>query len=261
MPINASPEYWKAVKKFENAKGIDEKIKTAERVVSECPNHKGAENLRARWKRKLSKLKKQKKSKKGGGKKTGIQKEGEAQVCLIGLPNSGKSTLLKRITDAEPKIADYPYTTQKPKIGAMDYKGVKVQIVEIPATMQEEWMSIAHSADENVLVYRNKQDKKRIEKIKEKYALSNIIFLKSDEDDIKDKIWNELGLIIAYTKDGKETSPMALPEGSTVEDFARKIHKDFVKNFRFARLFRNGMEKQVGKDYEVKDGDKIELHT
>ena len=59
-----------------------------------------------------------------------------ADIGIIGMPNSGKSSLLSALTSARPKIANYPFTTINPNLGVATYNNKEVTLADIPGLIE-----------------------------------------------------------------------------------------------------------------------------
>ncbi|MBI2545352.1 MAG: 50S ribosome-binding GTPase [Candidatus Aenigmarchaeota archaeon] len=294
MPINAGQEYFVAEKKYSDARTNEEKIKALEEMIRALPKHKGTHNVLADLKKRLSKLKKESAVSKRKSSKPSfiIRKEGSAQICIIGMTKSGKSSLLNSLTNAKAQVAEYPYTTKKPQVGMMYYKDIQFQMIEIPSTFNSEFMSLLYSCDLIVMMMDAMQNpmkqKEEILKILKKNKLDNkdMVFVKNKSkvcgldpkevcmdtksgigiDELKERMWEELKMIRIYTK--SPNKPKAIPaigmlKNSTVKDLTKEIHKDLLKDFKFAKIFNSTKYsgKKVGLEYKLQDNDVVEIHS
>ena len=330
MPANLPPEYFDAEKRFRQASTPSEKVIALEELIATIPKHKGTDKLRGDLRRKLSQLKKEaetlRRSKKGGkGDLYVIQREGAAQIALVGFPNSGKSAILASLTKATPVIAEYPVSTVTPLPGMMPYEDIQIQLVDLPPIGNEStdgWVSgILRIADALLLVLDNTDDLEtqaellieqlsrwRIYIIKsqflesgtsigvlkrallvankndQSYTENNFVRLKEhyghicpcilvsalkkeNLEELKRAIFDVSGIIRVYSKPpGKEpdlSTPFTIPSGSTVLYLAESIHKDFIPNLKYARIWGSARfgGQRVEKNYILKDRDIVEIHT
>jgi ribosome-interacting GTPase 1 len=142
MPANLPAEAKQKYREASLARRPEEKIQKLQEFLSLFPKHKGTENLRAQVKRKISLLKQEieeKKQKRTGvatGPKVFVEKEGDAQIVLLGPTNVGRSSLLSLLTNSKVEISSYPYTTTELTPGMFNYQDLQLQMVEAPALME-----------------------------------------------------------------------------------------------------------------------------
>jgi len=135
MPANLPPEYQKAEAVYRSASGPEEKIEALQEMLRVIPHHKGTDKLIAQHRKKLSQLRDETQRRTATSRKgtrVHVPKEGAAQVALVGMPNAGKSNLVRNLTRATPEVAAYPYTTLMPTPGMMPYLNIWIQLVDTP---------------------------------------------------------------------------------------------------------------------------------
>jgi len=324
MPANLPPQYFAAEKVFRAAKTSLEKIAALEEMLAIMPKHKGTDHLRAELRTRIAKLTQQ------AGKKAAthrasmvIEKEGAAQVAIVGPPNSGKSQLVSILTKASPTVAEYPFTTHTVIPGMMPFENIKIQLLDTPPLAPNAidfWLPhVLRRAD--ILLIMADLSHSPVEQVKEAFAelrnmkigigdtgaeedevilshqkaiiIGNKLDLDSGQvnytalrnkygeefpliaisalhgtglEDLKLRILQVLDIIRVYTKapgqKAEMTEPIILARGSTLEDAAADVHKDFARKLKFARIWGSGKHDgvQVKRDHVLQDGDIIELH-
>ncbi len=327
MPANLPPEYYEAEAKFKQATTPQEKISALEALISTVPKHKGTDKIRADLRRRLSKLREEsaKKKKTGRGDLYTVEKQGAAQIALVGFANSGKSSLVAAVTNARPVIADFPMSTVMPLSGMMPFEDIQFQLVDLPPIGNETtdgWVSgilrtanvlilvvdISEDADiqterliqqlsewkipilkkgdkkekkeiiapKSIIIVANKSDlpeaEETLKELKQKYESEYPIVVfsvaeKTGIEELRRAVFENSRIIRVYSKEpGKKPdldTPFTLPIGSNVLELAEIIHKDFIKNLKYACIWGSAKfdGQRVQKDYVLQDKDIVEYHV
>jgi uncharacterized protein len=327
MPANLTPIYMDAEKRYREAKTTEEKIAALEEMLAVIPKHKGTDKLQADLKKRLSKHKEESHKKKGAAVQKSmynIDKEGAAQVIIIGPPNTGKSSLVAKLTKASPEIAPFPHTTHKPMPGMAQFENIQFQLVDTPPITGEyvdpSLADMIRRADILVILldltddllgqYENAfaqlesfriypegaevpEGVKKPQFFKKMIILANKMDTEKEKEDFEtfldltgirlpalgisvnreinlldflEKVFELAGVIRVFSKNpGKEPDleePFVIPENSTLEDLAQKIHRDIANKMKFARIWGKSVHdgQMVQRDYVLQDGDIVEIH-
>ena len=172
MPTNLPVVAKKKWNEASLARTPQEKLEKLEEFLSLIPKHKGTEKLRGQVKRQISTLRKELEEKKRrragrGGPKFFFEKEGAAQIIILGPTKVGRSSLLTSVTNAKTEVSDYPYTTREPVPGMLGFEDLQFQLVEAPALVDgaaegglggSQTLGLARNADGLILMVDLSED-------------------------------------------------------------------------------------------------------
>ena len=112
-----------------------------------------------------------------------VRREGAAQICLVGPPNVGKSSLLQALSEIQIKTGDYAFTTLRPVPSLTRIGGVLVQLVEIPGLIEgasadrgggRALLGVLRGADAIVYCLRANGDPAELETVQDEIAAAGI---------------------------------------------------------------------------------------
>jgi small GTP-binding protein len=112
-----------------------------------------------------------------------VRREGAAQICLVGPPNVGKSSLLQALSEIQIKTGDYAFTTLRPVPALTRIGGVLVQLVEIPGLIEgasedrgggRALLGVLRSADAIVYCCRANADPAELEVVRAEVVAAGI---------------------------------------------------------------------------------------
>jgi len=168
LPVVAKKKWYEA----SQARTPQEKLEKLREFSGLIPKHKGTEKLRAQVRRQISTLNKEiDEAKRRRARRSGprffFEKEGAAQIIILGPTKVGRSSLLTSVTNAKTEVSDYPFTTREPVPGMLKFEDLQFQLVEAPALVEGaantgsgglQTLGLARNADGIILMVDLSQD-------------------------------------------------------------------------------------------------------
>ena len=114
---------------------VEDLIKSEQKIIITNGGKGGLGNVRFKSSINRSPRKKTE-GKKGESFWIWLQLKVIADIGIVGMPNSGKSSLLSALTSAKPKIANYPFTTINPNLGVASYDNKEITLADIPGLIE-----------------------------------------------------------------------------------------------------------------------------
>ncbi len=259
-------------KKLPSAKTEAERIAILQELTQLNPKDRRDLELRTKYKKELETLlRKSSSSSKGQVSNNPYDRlRYERQVVLVGEANSGKSTLLRKLTGAEVQISDVPYSTYKPEVGMFVYNDISIQIIELPATYsgdndkhkylflrnsdvicitarnQEEARSVQNSLEDQLVITSDKIQNPRTHKYRSK---SEIIEKPSLIASWSAFQWNDMNVVDMNSI------------GEIGAEIYRLLHIQRIYCFRNGKVEGNPLTFPLGNDITVKDfADKLGMN-
>ena len=186
-----------------------------------------------------------------------------ADVGLVGMPSVGKSTILSMISNANPKIADYHFTTLSPNLGVVKTKDNTFVVADLPGLIEgaslgvglghkflkhvERTKIIAHVVDMAGTEGRNPYD--------------DYVAIRKELESFSPKLLTKKEIIIANKMDGENAR-------ENLEEFKKKINNKDI--FEVTALINDGLDEVINKlavltkeidDQELYSEDVIESHV
>ncbi len=141
MPANLPPNAKAKWNEVTLTKNPEVRLQLMGEFISLVPKHKGTEKMCSQVKRQMAQLRedideKKKATKRRGGPSYFVEKAGAAQVAVVGQTNSGRSSLLRAVTNSSVESTPWPFSTRVPTPGMLPYKDIQFQLVEIPPIVE-----------------------------------------------------------------------------------------------------------------------------